>query len=208
MSKKDRNFLEAFMEGAEASVDLMIDNEAIKAVPVVGTAFKLAKGLDDIRSRVLIAKIEKFINDPSLRSASGAGKLKEKILGDANEQMKVGEALFLVLERVTDLEKPAILAKLYVAYLDRKLRKDSLLRLIHCVDQAYMSDLTEFLRSEPRGTQDWRANLVSLGLSRPSKRYDFDPSWQEDPFFQDTSLALELRTAIQHADHVAQLLRL
>lgn len=61
--RQERNFLEAFLEGGEAAIDLMTENEAVKAVPVVGTAIKLLKGFDDMRSRALAAKLTKFLRN-------------------------------------------------------------------------------------------------------------------------------------------------
>jgi hypothetical protein len=78
--KQDRNFLEMFAEGAEAAWDLAIESEAVKAVPVVGTAFKFLKGLDDLRSRVLMGKLHRFLNEPSLRAAMEAKELRDEIL--------------------------------------------------------------------------------------------------------------------------------
>jgi hypothetical protein len=48
--EKDRNVLEAVLEGAETYVDLATENEAVKSIPVVGTALKLLRdGLKTIR---------------------------------------------------------------------------------------------------------------------------------------------------------------
>lgn len=119
--RRERDFLEAFLEGSEAAIDLATDNEAVKAVPVVGTAIKLLKGFDDMRSRALAAKLTKFLMEPALQSEKMRAKLRIGISASDEEARKVGECLFLVLDRMTDLDKPSLLAKAFVAYLDRTL---------------------------------------------------------------------------------------
>ena len=116
--KKERNFLEAALEAGEAALDLLTDNEAVKAVPVIGTAVKLLKGVDDLRDRALAAKLETFIRHPSLQSDQVREKLKHGISSSEEEAIKVGEMLFLVLDKMTDLEKPRLLARVFRAYLD------------------------------------------------------------------------------------------
>lgn len=83
--KRDRHFLEAFAENAEALLDLAVDNEAVKGVPVVGTLFKLFKGYQDLSSRILAAKLQKFLSEPSLRNALEARKLRQQILQNSEE---------------------------------------------------------------------------------------------------------------------------
>ena len=88
---QDRNFLEAFLTNAEAIVDTLTENEAVRAVPVVGTAFKVCKAFDDARSRALAAKLSKFLTEPAMRTGVTAAKLQKKILADAVEANRVGE---------------------------------------------------------------------------------------------------------------------
>jgi hypothetical protein len=65
---RERNFLEAFLTNAEVALDSLSDNDAVRSVPVVGTALKICKGLDDLRSRALMAKLEAFLSDPATQS--------------------------------------------------------------------------------------------------------------------------------------------
>ncbi len=168
--KKERNFLEALLEGGEAALDLLTDNEAVKAVPVVGTAIKVLKGVDDARDRALAAKLEKFIQDPSLQSESAREKLKNGISTDAKEAVKVGETLFLVLDKMTDLEKPGLLARVFRAYLDRVISAAELRRLSHALDGAFTDDLMSLEHWQESAHvsygSEWKQPLVGVGLTR------------------------------------------
>lgn len=79
--KRDPHFFEALLENAEAAADLLTDNEMVKAIPVVGTAVKLCKGFDDIRSRVLAAKLQAFLTEPHLQTEDARAKIEQKVRG-------------------------------------------------------------------------------------------------------------------------------
>jgi hypothetical protein len=196
--KPNRNFLEALLEGTEAALDLATDNEAIKAVPIVGSCLKIAQGINDIRSRVLVAKLTRFIDEPALRASAESRAFRATLVNDDGQAEKVGETLFLVLEKVTDLEKPSMLAKLFAAYLDEVIDSFDLLRLMHAVDMAYIDDLHELADPNPSDDRDtWRQNLVSLGLTLTKT----GTSWDDDGVmtYPETPLGIKFQQAIQHA---------
>jgi hypothetical protein len=171
MAKKDRNFLEAFLEGGEAVVDSLTDNEAVKAVPVIGTAIKLLKGLDDFRDRALAAKLASFFGDPALQSDKARQKLVSGIASDPEDARKIGETLFLVLDKVTDLDKPGLLANVFAFYLEGHLGVDELRRLAHAIDGAFTDDLIALrewkANDHAANGVEWKRNLAGVGLTTP-----------------------------------------
>jgi hypothetical protein len=54
-------FLEASLEGAEAIADALIENEVVKSIPVVGTAIKILSGGLDLRDKIFVSKIQRFL---------------------------------------------------------------------------------------------------------------------------------------------------
>lgn len=169
-AKQDRHFLEAVLEGAEAAIDLATDNEAVKAVPVIGTAFKLARGLDDLRSRLLAAKLARFLTAPSMQLEASKAKMRRKVIESPDEANAVGEALFLVIERLIDMDKPTALAKVYLAYLDNIVSATQLKRLAQAIDLAFGEDLAALLEAQELrlhdDTQPWMVTLEPSGLTQ------------------------------------------
>ncbi len=167
--KKNRHFLEAFLEGSEAAIDLATDNEAVKAVPVIGTALRILHGVDDLRSRAFAAKLHKFIQSPELRTDKARAKLKEGIASSPEEAERIGETLFLVLERMTDLDKPAMLAKVFAAFLDDRIDATTLRRIAHAVDSAFTDDLAKLSRwnadIHPSYAIEWMRPLSGSGIT-------------------------------------------
>lgn len=162
--KGDRPLLEAFLTNAESFADSFIDNEAAKSVPVVGTAFKLVKGIDEIRSKVLAKKLCDFLANPQLQSEDAKEKIREKVQASPEEATKVGEVLFLVLERIVDLRKPELLSRVFLAYLNEDIDSQTVHRLSEAIDSAFAGDL-EALHSE-KLSQETLETLAAAGLAR------------------------------------------
>ena len=199
--KKERNFLEAALEAGEAALDLLTDNEAVKAVPVIGTAFKLLKGVDDMRDRALAAKLETFIRDPSLQSDPVREKLRNGISSSEEEAIKVGEMLFLVLDKMTDLEKPRLLARVFRAYLDEVITGADLRRLSHALDGAFTDDLISLEHWQESAHVsygiEWKQPLVGVGLTRVMTGQTIDTMTEVQ--YELTELGRKLYQALWHA---------
>lgn len=166
-NNKDRSFLEAAAESVEAGVDLLIENEAIRAIPFVGSIVKIAKGVDDYRSRLLLQKLYAFLVEPALQTRQESKALRTIILADEEKQQDIGDTLFLVLDKITDLKKPSLLAKIFVAYLDGQIDAQVFLMLAHCIDQSHLADLLALLNNsdaEVANDATWKSRLVSSGL--------------------------------------------
>lgn len=162
--KSDRPLLEAFLTNAESFSDSFVDNEVIKSIPVIGTAFKVLKGLDEIRSRVLTKKIYDFLAHPQLQSRNSKEKIRRKVRESPEDATKVGETLFLVLERVVDLRKPQLLSMVFLAYLDDEISFDTVQRLSEAIDASFAGDLESLCSDEiPTATLEL---LLATGLSR------------------------------------------
>lgn len=199
--KKERNFLEAALEAGEAALDLLTDNEAVKAVPVIGTAFKLLKGVDDMRDRALAAKLETFIRDPSLQSDQVRVKLRNGISSSEEEAIKVGETLFLVLDKMTDLEKPRLLARVFRAYLDEVITAVDLRRLSHALDGAFTDDLIALEHWQESAHVsygiEWKQPLVGVGLTRVVTGKTIDTT--TEVHYELTELGRKLYQVLWHA---------
>lgn len=162
-----RSLALAIAENAEVVYDFLIQNEAVKAVPIFSTAVRLLEGADDIRSRLLKAKISRFVTEPCLIRSAESGEMFEKLRDDEKFSESVGETLFLTLEKVPDLQKPKILARLFASYLCGNIDRDALLALTHSVDVSSIVDLEKFIIRENAAAPDrtgWKVRLAASGL--------------------------------------------
>ncbi|KQO24215.1 hypothetical protein ASF11_21760 [Acidovorax sp. Leaf76] len=201
----DRNFLEAALDNVEVLLDAATENEAVKAIPILGTAIKLCKGYDDLRNKAFAAKIYKFVMEPSLQSAQSKASFAVSLHTKEGVAEEVGEALFLTLEKLADMRKPALLAQVFVGYLDEVIDLATFRRLAAAIDQAYFDDI-ELLLEVPDNYSDreglvWKMRMLGTGLVAPSG----GGAWAESGmiFYKMTELATSFRKAVAHAKSVA-----
>jgi len=164
--KKDRPLLESIFENAEAIFDATSNADVLKEIPLVATAVNLLRAADTIKEKLFAAKIYQFLQELDRISPSDIEKMRKKIADSSQESEKVGNTLLMVLDKVSDLDKPKLLGQLFIAYLDNVISADELRRLVHAVDVAFVDDLLELIRSsssDPLGSH--LEFLVSSGLS-------------------------------------------
>ena len=89
MSKpKDRHLLEATLTNIEVAIDAVTSNEAVAAIPVIGTAFKVCKGIDDLRSRAFAAKLRNFVLSPDLCKPAAKEAILKKVQASPEDAEK------------------------------------------------------------------------------------------------------------------------
>jgi hypothetical protein len=155
------------MTVGEAGVDLIVENPAVRELPVVEWAFKVVKAIDGTKSWLLTRKIAKFLSEPSLVAAAEAYKMRDKVLQEEQYAQEVGETLLMVLDKVTDMSKPVLLAKAYAAYLTGDIDRYRLLMMAHVIDISALMDLEQFIeaRFQEVGNETfWKERLANSGL--------------------------------------------
>lgn len=198
-NKKERHVLEAALETGEVIADVVMRGDVIAEVPVIGTAFKVLKAIDSIRDRAFAAKLSRFLSGVEQMGPEAKARLREKVRQSPEEMQKVGETLLLVVERVTDLDKPTLLAQIFLAYVDGVVSSADLRRLCQAVDAAFPDDLKKLVESHkvPSKSQEpWMQFLIASGLTRTVGGETYAEIGKV--FYEITPLANKLRTAYYH----------
>src|ERR1700687_3999869 len=126
--QNDRPLLEASLESAEVIVDAVVNDEVLKEIPVVSIAISICKGIESIRNRVFAAKLQRFVFGLGQNHEVLAAKYRRKIEESAEDAKHVVETLFMILERLSDLDKADLLAALFRAYIDNVITSEDLRR--------------------------------------------------------------------------------
>lgn len=169
LRSKVRPELEATLEGAEVIADVIMRGELLAEMPIIGTAIKICRAGDSIRDRAFAAKLFRFLSGFDAIPEQARKTIKDKMASSPEEAKKIGETLFLVLERVTDLDKPFLLSQLFLAYVDTVISADELRRLAQAVDASFADDLQALLEEKdiPKKSEEpWMQFLAHTGLTR------------------------------------------
>ena len=157
------------MDIAEIGLDKLLDDNFLKELPGIKTIFGIAKGVINIRDKIFMAKVAKFLLSLHNISEQDRKSFQKKISDDQKFKCKIGDTLVFVLDRLNDLEKPEILAKIFTYFLNEKIDYDGFRRLGAAIDLAFIDDLKGLMRNEstfPSGVYNsaYLPNLVHTGL--------------------------------------------
>ena len=172
---------ETLAEVAQVGFDqLLSEDNVLRDIPVFGTVVRLAKTVGVIRDRIFLAKVLRFL--ARLGDIPPQDRVKfVKSMEDRGERQRVGEALVLLLDRMDDMDKPELLAKLFAAYLREHIDLETFRWLASALDSLKpggVRALNEFYDTGPGRMADPQIeNLVGTGLVRLeffSAKYDMN----------------------------------
>jgi hypothetical protein len=166
-STYDPDIINITTDISEVGLDRLLDDGFIKDLPVIGNIAKLFKAYFNIRDRIFLAKVAKFLFKLKDVSERERRSFKDKIRNDTKLKKKVGLNLVLILERLDDFKKPDIIGKCFAYYLSNKITFEKFRRLASAIDLAFIDDIEALLDESIERTEfniNFKENLVRTGL--------------------------------------------
>jgi hypothetical protein len=149
----------------EAEIDQLINDEFLKEIPILGTAYKTYSLANKISERFFIKKILKFLFRLNGIPRSERERFVEQLQKE-NQSKKVGEKLLIVLNRLDDTSKADIIGKLYKATIQNNISQSDFFRLASFIDKCFADDL-QLLRETERSESlpfEIKENFAQAGL--------------------------------------------
>lgn len=152
------------VSNAEALLKVLVDNKFVKGFPVLSTVVNFVSGALDVRDRLFVSKLTSFVTAFDAMPEEDRAKLNARILDADDAGQRIGETLLLIIEQLNDLKKSRLIAQLLIAFGQKLIDQETLLRLSFSVNQAFVDDLLAIV--EP-ATRDQRSlnHLVFTGLA-------------------------------------------
>ena len=194
-----KSITEIFAEGFSPSVDLAL--AAVGVVPGFSSAVNFLKAVDNLQSRLAIAKILAFIEGTKSVTQEEISST-EKRLDESDERHEVAESLLLAIDSFTALDKCELLGVLYLAFLKGVISSGELRRLTHAIDAAFIDDLKHFLLNpnpapwEKSQDPTFYLHLEKVGLTKFNNPAFIRGNVGGPPKLEVTELGKLLRTAI------------
>ncbi len=152
----------------------LLGDDVLKEVPYIKGVVALFKVPLAIRDQLFLRKVAGFLAAcPRFTDTEKEAFLREH-LNDRQKSKKLAESIVLILDRLDDLEKPQMLAKIFAAFVQGKIGFDIFKRLATAIDAGSIEDLREFAKikavpevrpkTEDIQTRILHTNLVRTGL--------------------------------------------
>lgn len=129
---------------SEVAIDSILEDGVIRDIPVIGSLVGLARGTISIRDRIYAKKILRFLLEFKDIPTEEIQSRIDKLATDPKERQRLGEHLLLLLDRLNDMGKPALLSKAFLAFLEQRINRVEFQGLAHAIDVILLDNIGKF----------------------------------------------------------------
>ncbi|MCT8340447.1 hypothetical protein MG296_10305 [Flavobacteriaceae bacterium TK19130] len=140
---KDSELSSLAKDYTELALDGIIDDSALKEIPLVGTVIGVVKFGNSVNEYLFAKKIYKFLFQLHKIPLEKRIQKIDQINSSKKYQSKVGEKIFELLDKIDSDGKPEILGKLFGAVIEEKIDFLNYLRAAHIIKNIFYYDLVE-----------------------------------------------------------------
>ena len=159
-------------EYAELGLDALVEDGLFKDIPIVSTAIAVYRIGKSIRERHHIAKLISFLDEINKGIADGVKREEYREKFNSNDKFRNQELEYIMIltDRYISFDKPRMLAKLYLAYLDGKIIWEEFTMYAEVIDRFLLLDCRTLVSEATTfhtlrdGSADIILRLVALGL--------------------------------------------
>ena len=153
----------------EVGLDSVLDDGILKEVPILSTAVSLYKIGNSLKERHYVKKLASFVAtlNKGIVNEEKREYYRSKITDNPTQSGKELEYILLLIDRYIHSDKAKLLAKLYLAFLDGRIKWVTLSEYAEILDRFLPSDITaliEYNGSEIMLLPEQRLRLSALGL--------------------------------------------
>ena len=136
------NSVDTLSEILEVGIDTFLEDGVAKDIPLLSTVvgvYKIGKNINDL---YLLKKLKIFVcalND-GIASEEDIQKYKKKLQDNPKMRQQELEYIMVLINRYITFEKPEMIAKLYMAYLDERITWNELTIMSEMIDRFLPGD--------------------------------------------------------------------
>lgn len=175
---------DALIESSEALLDMgtetLLKSDVVAKIPVVGWIAAAAKGGIEIRDRLYIRKVLRFLAETSDVSDEDRKRWTEKLDKDPKEAKRAGAVILDLIDKAIDADKAAMIGKVVRAFMhEDDLKIDEMIAMCEMIDKAYLDDLRALSRQDDEPGKPWNdVNLEGIGIKKPIRAEDINKAIQ------------------------------
>jgi len=166
-------------EYVELGLDALTEDGLFKDIPIVSTAVAVYRIGKSIRERHHIAKLISFLNEINKGIADEEKREQYREKFNSNEKFRNQELeyILILIDRYISFDKPQMLAKLYLAYLDGDIIWEEFTMYAEVIDRFLLLDCNMLTSQSTRfivpinKSGDSILRLVALGLMTEESDY-------------------------------------
>lgn len=147
---KNSEAIEVIRNIAEAGIDTLITDtlikeEFLKDVPILNTVLSIIKTANRINDYFFLKKMVDFFQNLDKFSVLEKSREWQRIDGDNEYAKKIGEHVIFLLDKFDNLDKPALLAKIFSAFIISDLTKEEFYEISRGIEKASIDSLNSII---------------------------------------------------------------
>lgn len=159
-------------EYVELGLDALVEDGLFKEIPIVSTAVAVYKIGKSIRERHHITKLISFLNEinKGISDEEKRQSYRKKFTSNEKFRNQELEYILILVDRYIGFDKPQMLAKLYLAYLDDEINWEEFTMYAEVIDRFLLLDCSNLISCDGQTTVyrniggESVLRLVALGL--------------------------------------------
>lgn len=151
----------------EVGLDLMFEAGALRDIPIISTVIGIYRITDSIRNRHYINQLRGFVEELNNQATTEERReeIRKKLINEGDKLDKEIEYLLIIIDRYIEENKPRLLAKLFIAYLNRRIEWIDLTSYAVIIERLLPNDLETLISCERLNTNTTCINDSILRLS-------------------------------------------
>lgn len=162
-----------YKEYAELGIDSLIESDALKSTPFIGTVIGLYKTASSVRDQIFTEKVVRFLLHFSDLSDAERINMTERLNEDDKFAGKAGARLIEIIDRMESESKPEVAAEFLKAFAREEIDYNCLRRLLVALERLPSFDIKElgaFVANTPAQPVEldnaFLDSLVNAGLGK------------------------------------------
>ena len=158
-------------EYVELGLDALVEDGLFKDIPMVSTVVAVYRIGKSIREKHHVAKLISFLSEINngITDVEKREEYREKFASNEKFRNQELEYILILTDRYIGFDKPQMLAKLYLAYLDEIINWMTFIKYAECIDRflpgdQLVLDSTEIEKAQYNDNYDAVSRLEALGL--------------------------------------------
>jgi hypothetical protein len=157
------------VDWAELGLDSLLHEGVLKDAPIFGSIVKVCLVSKTIRDKLFVRKVWDFLRAcPKFNDLEKLGFAREH-LEDPKKAEKLGNAIVLILDKLDDLEKPEMLAKVFASFVRGRIDFATFRRLASAIDIGFVEDLVALTKHQSKHGEvapEYIPDLLRTGLTQ------------------------------------------
>jgi hypothetical protein len=133
-------------EGLDILLDSALEEGLMQDIPVVGWLVKTYGVVHTVRDRIFLRKILRFLRGTQATTLEERHAFAERMEADPAYQRRVGESLFLLLDRHETVDKSELLGRVFAALIRQDISEEAFQRYAFIIDRLFLQDLVHLER--------------------------------------------------------------